>query len=151
MGYGVPDTVRLLLSEITDTIASDEEIDSYSEDVIDPEINALLASYDAPWSPVTAAPAIVRMIASRWVAAEIVNARVHEDDAESEWAAAMRRRGQDLIDKILDGTIAIATPEETAGSKDKILVSDLTDAYPSHTVFVSTDSYNWRDRCEERE
>lgn len=151
MGLAVPATVRLLLSEIIEAVATDGEIDSYSEDVIDPEINGLLASFDAPWDPTSTAPAIVRLIANRWVAAEIVNARIHEDDAESEWAAAMRKKGQDLIDRILAGEIAIATPAETAGTKDRILVSDITESFPAHSVFVTTDPYNWRDREETRE
>ena len=97
--YASVATVRLLLDEITTTVADSDVIGAYDAAVAVPKINMRLGIT----SDLSTVPAIIALIASRYVACEIVNGRLHEDDSESAWAAAQCERADAELAEVIGG------------------------------------------------
>lgn len=132
--YASVATVRNLLDEITTDIADSDKIGEYDSTVAIPKINMRLGIT----SNLSTVPAIIALIASRYVACEIVNGRLHEDDSESAWAAAQCEKADAELAEIVSGAVVV-----DGISNAMVVVSDPSADWQAEQTFTDSDELKW--------
>lgn len=132
--------LHVLLRDSTEF--SDAIITDYCSDHVNWIIDAELAGLITV--PLTVVPDGIRAISDLLTASGLIAANRSLRDDYSKWSAAMREQAMEMLARIRSGELALA---EIAGGR--IVVSDLTEDFPEHTVFVG-DETQWESRTENR-
>jgi hypothetical protein len=144
--YLDPDMVRSLCHLLTVDIITDAELETIAESFADPEIDAALSGFGAPFG-YTSPPYLIKMISALLTTAIAFDDRFCQTADESRFAAAKRKDARSLIDRIRKGELSL-------GLVDDDPLIDVSDSYledqPEERVFVG-DELDWQAPTELRE
>lgn len=144
--YLDPDLVRELCHLLTAEIITDEELQTIALSFADPEIDAALDEFGAPFG-FTAPPQIIRTISALLTTAVAFDDRFCQTADESQFAAAKRKDARSLLTRIRNGELRLGVVDEG----EPIDVSDsYLEEQPAERTFVG-DELSWEAPTELRE
>jgi len=143
--YCDPDLVRDLCNLLTTEVISDEDLEALGTNFADPEIDAALGGWGAPFG--ASPPKLIIMISSMLVTAIAFDDRFCQTADESRFASAKRKDARSLIERIRKGELDLGL----VADDPLIDVSDSDlETQPAERTFVG-DELDWSPPTEIRE
>jgi hypothetical protein len=137
--------VRELSHDLSVDVITDAALESLAVNFADPEIDAALSGFGAPFV-YTAPPTMIRIVRALLVTAIAFDDAFSQTADESRFASAKRSEARKMIDRIRKGEISLGLVTSDPGID--VSDSDLTDR-PAEEVFVGSE-LDWEIPAEGR-